>query len=241
MRTGSASGCIPRAALLLLAALTTLVSAAAYSTPFAPLDTPMSVSNAIHAPDGTAVTCQRVIVERIVARQTPAFFVVRDSFAAGSRIAVLCRPPVALARDQVVDMSGTMGTLPNGERVIVNPSITGYFDRSGSPLMPPPMVLDLDPWYGVKQPLPVALGPVAPADPSGPVGAALVTATPIGVAHFDSVSSLVSTRPAVMTPVELSCRRVCEVGDGFIVIGDDLRLAMWWNGAWSAGLGRLLT
>lgn len=186
----------------------------------------MPVANAIHAPDATAVTCERVIVERIVARRSPAFFVVRGSFDRDSRVVVLCRPPLGLARGQTVDVSGTISTLPSGERVILDPTITGYFDSHDRPLMPPPpfdtlRMIGLDPWLGARRLLAIPIAPAAPADPSGPVDSAPVTVEPIGLDRFDTIASLLSTPPAILTPIELSGKRVCEAGDGFIVIGDD--------------------
>jgi len=192
----------PRATLALVAALI-ILSSAACAAAAAPWETSMPVTSAIHSPDGTAVTCEQVLVERIVARQTPAFFVVRGLREGDAAVVVLCRPPIDLARGQSVDVSGTISTLPSGERAILNPTISGYFDSHGRPLAPLPP-FGVDPWLGEQRQLTIPTDCAAPADPSGPVDS-IVTAQPAALARFATIASLLAARPAVLTPVELSC------------------------------------
>lgn len=185
-----------------------------------PWESAMSVGNALHARDGSRVTCESVVVDRVVARQTPSFYVVHDDSRTDSRMVVLDRPPVGLVLGQSVDVIGTVETLPNGERFLATPTVIGYFDSDGKPLVAPPMPPGV-PRLCTKRELPAAASPLQPADPSGSAPSASVTARYVQVARFDTVGALLAARPELLSPVELCCKRIVEVGNGFMLVGDD--------------------
>ena len=128
--------------LLLLSA-----HSAVHSATCLPWENPDSVQSALLKPDGQSVLCSGVAVDRIAARNNPAFFVITDplsSTEAHNRIIVLSRPPLSLRHGQSMDVQGTIGTLPSGERCILNPTVEGYFDNAGRPRywMPIPSFLN---------------------------------------------------------------------------------------------------
>ena len=177
-------------------------------------------------PDGTRVQLDGVAVDKICARQAQPYFVVRDATQPSRRIVVLCRPPLELSKGLAVGIEGTLGTLSNGERCIAKVSVYAYFDSSGRAT---PWVL----WPFLdfagrlsKQLLPIPDSPVPPSDPSlsadGSGVPGEVTATrDDGASRYATVASLLATSPPLLTPVELSCKPVLDVGSGFIVVGDD--------------------
>ena len=64
--------------------------------------------------------------------------------------------------------------------------------------------------------------PVDPTDSSMGSGVpGEVTAVAPRLFRFPTASSLLSAPPPVLAPGELSCIRVIQVGEGFIVVGDD--------------------
>jgi len=90
------------------------------------------------------------------------------------------------------------------------------------PTVPPPpfdtlTMAGLDPWLNARRPLEI---PVAPSDP-GVVVSLPVTAEPVVPANFATVASLLASQPAILTPVELSCKPLRGIGGGFIIVGDD--------------------
>jgi hypothetical protein len=137
-----------------------------------------------------------------------------------SRIVVLCRPPLNLTG--AVRVTGVLGRLPNNEPCITNPTVEGLFDQQGRPvywLFPEPVA-------GSWRVLPIPTDPIPPSDPSlvdngaGISGEVSAYATQ-EVAKYDTVASLLTTAPPVLSLVEIACKRILSVGDGYIVVGDD--------------------
>jgi hypothetical protein len=214
-----------RPILLVLFGLCLLVSTqySAYAGDL-PWENENSVATAMLVQDGRQILLEGVVVGRMAARQDPAYFVVHDSYRPNSRIAVLCRPPAELSIGQTVDVTGTAWTLPNGERLVIDPTVYGYFDSEGR-LVKRAWASPFRPWP-YKEILPSPTGSVPPSDPSladngtgvpGEVDAELDT-TPV---HFQSVAALIAAAPPVLTPISLSCKPIVEVGNGFVIVGDD--------------------
>lgn len=129
---------------------------------------------ALSGADSASVTCASVAVERIAARNNPAYFVIRDPYSprgsSAAKIVVICRPPSSLRVGQMVDVVGVMFTLPGGERCITEPTVYALIDRYGDPctwspidwLLPEPQ----------RQVLSFPTGAIPPSDPSLTVGGA---------------------------------------------------------------------
>ncbi|MDO8589360.1 MAG: PQQ-binding-like beta-propeller repeat protein [Armatimonadota bacterium] len=182
-----------------------------------------SVKAARLLPDGAPVYCEAVTVQRIAARNNPAYFVIQDPLRPASRIVVLGRAPLALRSGHTVDVRGVLGTT-NGERCIVNPTVRGYFDAQGRLTWFPPLLGVLS--ETTRQDLPLPTSPTPPSDPSLPADGLGVTgdvtaAPPLTPAKFDTVAELLAAQPALLTRAQLSGKPVKEVGEGYIVIGDD--------------------
>lgn len=205
-------------------ALGSAVQATSPSYPF-PWENENSVKALLAQQTGQAVVCEG-IVARIAARNNPPYFVLRDEWRVNnepeSRIAVMCRPPLNLTG--VVRVTGTLGWLPNDEVCILDPTVEGLFDQQGQPVYwaPFPGLMTAGNW----QALPIPTGPIPPSDPSliddgmgipGEVSAYAIE----GVSQFDTVASLLATAPPVLSRIALTCKPVVNVGEGFIVVGDD--------------------
>lgn len=174
--------------------------------------------------DETPVFLEAVTVDKIAARQDPAYFVVHDAYHPDVRIVVLCRPPIELRSGDTVAIEGIVGSLSNSERCIIKPTVYGYFDGKGRQIRwLPPFTINL---FLNKAPLEIPSSPVPPSDPSLPAtgkglqGDVTSDSAPLPFSVM-SVLSLLGSCPTVLTPVELGCRPVRSIGDGFIVVGDD--------------------
>lgn len=213
------------AAIPLLVFLLTPLCAASPVTPPPPVWQPdLTIAGALAAHDGENVTCEGAVVERIAARNNPAYFVVRDPFVRSVKLVVLCRPPIALSREQFVDVSGIAGTLANGERCITNASVSLRVNEKGAPYCWQPAF-----WWRPepgRQSLPNPTFPTPPCDPGltddgrgipGPV-----TAHPIDQ-KWDggNVSELLANPPLPLSQVVLECKPIVETAEGFIVVGDE--------------------
>ena len=95
------------------------------------LTRPGTIADAISQPDGTTVYLDDVTVAKIKGNQNPAYFVVQEKWEVSSRIIVSAVPPDVLRLGQDVDIEGTVGTLANGQRAIINPRVIGYYSESG--------------------------------------------------------------------------------------------------------------
>lgn len=215
-----------KSALRILVLLgTALLSTLAVWTPHCSAQSP-TVGGLLLQPDGIKVHLEGVCVDKIRARQSPPYFVVRDGRQPDSRVVVLCRPPVELANGVAIGVDGVLGTLPNGERCITTATVYAYFDGNGriATWMPLPFTA-FSPWL-IKRSLAIPSSPIPPSDPSLPADGSgvpgVVTADSAdGVSRFATVASLLATSPTILSPVELDCKPIVHVGDGFITVGDD--------------------
>jgi len=176
------------------------------------------------AQEGQTVVCEATVA-RIAARNNPPYFVLRDEWRSSgepeSRIVVLCRPPLNLTG--AVRVTGVLGRLANNEPCITNPTVEGLFDQQGRPVywMPFPELT-----VGNWQALPIPTDPIPPSDPSlidngaGISGEVSAYATQ-EIAKYDTVASLLATAPPLLSLVEIACKRIVSVGNGYIVVGDD--------------------
>ncbi|MEJ5297778.1 MAG: hypothetical protein WHZ52_07055, partial [Armatimonadota bacterium] len=98
----------------------------------APLSDPAavrSVMDALAAPDGTSVTLRAVLVSRVSA--DAVYVEVRDAWDGHFRLAVVPGERVAVHPSQTVDVSGVMGTLASGRRVVIGAVLEVYRDSRG--------------------------------------------------------------------------------------------------------------
>ena len=94
-------------------------------------------------PDGSHVSLDAVVVDKIRARQCPAYFVARGFFDPKARLVVYTPPPSLLRYGQTVDVEGTISTLANGVRAILGPTVRGYLDKDGKLLYHGPLLKGL--------------------------------------------------------------------------------------------------
>lgn len=213
---------IPR--FVLIAVCLSAITVLACASPPLPWERQNSVRNALTAQSGQVVTCEGVVVRRIVARNAPAYFVIQDALDVGGKMVVLCRAPLELYSGQTIEVRGTVGTLQNGERCISYPTISAYCNADGSfaPLM---SVFPFTEWPN-RRSLSIPDSPVPPSDPSMPsdgtgVAGPVTAQAQDGAICFDSVAAMLAANPAVLSRIELSSKPIKEVGEGYILVGDD--------------------
>ena len=110
-----------------------LMSSCVYATSSAAgwMVRPGTISDAMTKSDGSLVYLDAVVVDKIRARQSPGYMVVYEPFSPKDRLIVLTQPAPEMRLGQTVDVEGTITTLGNGYRAIINPTIYGYLDREG--------------------------------------------------------------------------------------------------------------
>lgn len=193
-----------------------------------------TIAHACAQPDGTYVYLDTVTVDKIKARQDPAYFVIREALNSNSRIVVSMFPPAVLRLGQAIDVDGVLGTLPSGNRTILNARAIGYFNAAGDLLLHPPIMKGLaapTPWQWKaelassgtgslaaaprKTSLFPPLGEPSPAPPSPPIfynTLADMIAACQGGAHDGEA-------------VTLECKSIISSGidanGSYIVIGED--------------------
>lgn len=214
---------------LLLAVATILLTAAIGLPVCAAPDwtmRPGTIFHAVSQPDGTGVCLDAVEVERIEANRDPSYFVVKEMWKASSKIIVYTAPPSVLRRGQEIDVEGVIGTLPNGERAILNPRIIGYLDQAGN------LLLHSAAMKGILAPAlwqwkaelvsPGASSPQEAATPGEPSPAPLA-----GPAFYPTIASLLTANQSGNgAAVKLQCKKV--VGSGvdpihgdYVLLADD--------------------
>ncbi len=90
--------------------------------------------------DGTHVYLDAEEISKIRAQQSPAYIVVQECFSANDKIIVLTQPSLLLRVGQTVDIEGDLTTLDSGDRAIINATVWGYTDSSGTLLYHGPLV-----------------------------------------------------------------------------------------------------
>ena len=159
-----------------------------------------------------------MVVEKIKAKQLPAYFVVRECFDAKSRIAVMTQPSTRLRLGQTIDIDGVTST-SDGQRVITTPTVWGYADRNGNLLRHGPLIkglLEPTPWQwkidltASSESL-MLHTPTSPGEPNldSPPGPELCTTIAEAKAKSDG------------TAVELRCKPIVSTDSGFFVMGQD--------------------
>ena len=108
-----------------------------------------TIGHALSLEDGSRVYLDAVVVDKIKAKQDPPYFTIRECFAAADRLVVLTSPSLQLRLGQTIDVEGTISTLENGSRAIVDPTVHGYTDVDGKLLRHGPLIkgiLGPTPW-----------------------------------------------------------------------------------------------
>jgi|GEM_PF-5191479 len=123
-----------------------LVSCSAIATASDWTTRPGTIKHALTLADGSTVSLDAEIIDKIVASGSPAYFVICECFDSKSRIVVMTQPSSELRLGQTVDVQGVISTLSDGQRVIVSPTVYGYTDRDGNLLYHgPPIKGPLEP------------------------------------------------------------------------------------------------
>lgn len=193
------------------------------------MNRPGTIGHALSLKDGTSVYLDAVVVDKIKARQNPAYVLIRECFDSKSRIVILTQPLYELSLGQTIDVEGTMITLADGQRAIVDPIIKGYLDRDGNLLLHGPLIkglLEPTPWQW-KTDMSERSGP--PSDDSSPSlpGEPSVSSS-TGPRYYSSIANILRLDHSVSDGflVHLQCKPVVAIGTdpiygGYFVIGED--------------------
>jgi hypothetical protein len=174
-----------------------------------------TVPHAITLADGSHVCLDAVEIEKIGAKESPAYLVIKDWFDPHSKLLVMTQPSPELRMGQTIDVEGTISTLEDGRRAIVNPTVLGYTDEEGNLLLSGPRMKGFDepfPWEW-KIDLTVS-------------GEFLMSGTP-REELLDSLSEelceTIADAKAVSdgTAVELRCKPITSIDSGFFIMGED--------------------
>lgn len=90
-----------------------------------------TIKHAMAQPDGTVVTLDCVHI----ASAHTEFFVIYDWYVTGPSLLVGISITDDMKPGQVVDVIGTISSLPNGKRIIVCPIILGYLDSEAGNIL----------------------------------------------------------------------------------------------------------
>ncbi|HET6452936.1 MAG TPA: hypothetical protein VFI02_00905, partial [Armatimonadota bacterium] len=174
-----------------------------------------TVPHAITLADDSHVCLDAVEIEKIRAKESPAYFVIKDWFDPSSRLLVMTLPSPELRMGQTVDIEGTISTLADGRKAIIDPTVLGYTDKDGKLLLSGPRMKGFDepfPWEW-KIDLTVS-------------GEFLMSGTP-REELLDSLSEelceTIADAKAVSdgTAVELRSKPIASIDSGFFIMGED--------------------
>jgi hypothetical protein len=187
------------------------------------LSRPGTIAYAVSEPDGTTVYIDDVTIVKIKGNQNPAYFVVQEQWESNSRIIVSAVPPDTLRLGQDVDIEGTVGTLSNGLRIILNPRVIGYFDESGELLKKCPLMKSLagitDWQWKAEITLPTE------AEPAGdPVAGEPNVQLPPAPAFYDSIASLLGNSDETSAKLErkkIVGKGIDPIYGDYLILGDD--------------------
>jgi RHS repeat-associated protein len=218
-------------AAVVVAALILLLSSLASGLPDWMLR-PGTIGHAVSLRDGSHVYLDAVIVDKIRAKQTPAYLVVRECFSAEDRIIVLTPPSSRLRLGQLVDIEGTISTLSNGNRAIVEPTVLGYTDEDGNLLLHGPLIkglLEPTPWEWMVD---LTIHPEgktpAPTSPSSPEPNTTPSRGPTYYANIGDVVGGVRTlaNGDFLGLAEFECKPIVSTGydqtcGNYFIMGED--------------------
>ena len=85
--------------------------------------------------DGTHVTLDAVVVEKIRAKQPAKYLTIRECFSPTDKLVIMSPPSSRLRLGQTIDVEGIVWTLANGQRAITSATVTGYCDKTGKLLV----------------------------------------------------------------------------------------------------------
>ncbi len=108
-----------------------------------------TIGNAVSQPDGSQTYLDAEIVAKIEAHECPAYFVISEAFSYNDRLVVLTTPNTCLRSWETVDVAGTLCTLADGTRAIMDAEVYGYTDSAGTLLWHGPLIkglLEPEPW-----------------------------------------------------------------------------------------------
>lgn len=188
-------------------------------------DRPGTVAHSTTLADGSAVALDTVVVDKIRAKAETPYLVVREFYRSKDRIIVVTPPSPLLRLGQTVDVAGTLSTLPNGNRVITDPTVTGYTDKTGKLLRSavPKGLLKPAPWEW-KTDLTVrsksVSAPITSTSPE-PNTTPLPGPTRYATIH-DALSQVrVMANGDFIRMAEFVSKPVASVGSGYFMLGED--------------------
>lgn len=176
--------------------------------------------------DGSWVQPELVSVAKICARQNPAYYVVQDVYRYQSendnKLIILGRPPLELTKGQTISVEGILNTLPSGERYLSSATAYKFVDAKGRTVKWVSPSFNGTPTWLTKQVLEAPTSPIPPSDPMLDGYPGYVTAAPENEpVKFETVASLTTASPAILTQVKMKAKPIIEIGEGFVILGDD--------------------
>ena len=177
-----------------------------------------TVPHAITLADGSHVCLDAVEIEKIRAKESPAYFVIKDWFDPDSKLLVMTQPSSELRLGQTIDVEGTISTLADGRRAIVNPTVLGYTDEDGKLLLSGPRMKGIDepfPWEW-KVDLTVS-GESRLQSNQSLQNEQLLDSLPEELCETIADAKAVSDG----TAVELRCKPITSIDSGFFIMGED--------------------
>ncbi len=185
---------------------------------------PGTIRNALTLQDGSHVVLDAEIVDKIRARQIPAYFTITECFDRTSRLVVLTQPSPDLRMGQTVDVEGSMATLDDGQRAVVDVTVYGYTDKDGNLLYHGPLIKG--PW--APEPWEWKVDLTVSSSESGSSPSQQSEMLPPGEVSTDSSVEVVTCATiadvkaqSLGTVVVIRCHPVSSGGTGSFTLGED--------------------
>jgi hypothetical protein len=190
---------------------------------------PGTIGHALTLSDNARVYLDAVVVEKIKAKQNPAYFTIHECFSAKDKIVVLTRPSQRLSLGMNVDVEGTITTLGDGRRALTNVTVYGYTDKNGALLLHGPLIKGLlkpTPWpyrtdLTERSTSPGdSLLPSLPGEPN--------TSSPSGPCYYPFIYDVLHLDSSNIDGalIHLQCKPIVEAGSDptygrYFVLGED--------------------
>jgi len=182
-----------------------------------------TIGHAVTLQDDSHVYLDAVEISKIRGSQTPPYLVIAECFSPRDKIIVLTQPAPELRVGETVDVEGDLTTLESGDRAVVNATIWGYTDSSGTLLYHGPLIkglLEPTPWEwkaNLTIVPPATQSSQSESNPTPPVEVSTDSSV-----NVESCSTIADAKAKdVGTVVELRCKPISSVGSGYFMLGQD--------------------
>ena len=179
-----------------------------------------TIGHALTLEDNSHVYLDAVEISKSRSSQTPSYVVAVECFSPHDRIVVLVQPAPELRVGETVDVEGDLTTLESGDRAIVNATIWGYTDSSGTLLYHGPLIKGLlgpTPWEWKTNLSAESQSPRTESEPEPP--GEVSTDSSVNVVFCSTIAD--AEAQDVGTVVELRGKPVSSVGSGYLMLGQD--------------------